>query len=387
MEWFAILIPTIVCLILGFGFKRHVVWWEVFLPMLPVFIIVPFIKFSAEYSLVNDYERHGGWVVEARYFEDWNEYISKTCTREVGSGKNKTTETYDCSYVEYHPPIWEVEDSNGYVKEINEGQFINLTNKFNNRHFVDLNRHYYTNDGDEYITRWQGNQESFQPFVTEHRYENRVQATHGVINFPPISKKEARNLGLYDYPELKDCFYDPVVLGDCQDKQEADKILQTQNAKLGARKQVRFWVLIFHDKPREIGFDQESYWIGGNKNEIVVSIGLDSTNKVMWCHPFCWSPDGYANNDVMRINIRDYVEKQKEIKLVDTANFIVEEALDKFQRKHFKEFSYLAVDTPTWAYWVIYILTIISTGVISFIVVTNNVINPSEEDSLKELLA
>lgn len=381
LEWAAILIPAIAGVALHYAYKHKVVWYEVIMPMLPALILIPLIKLLAVTSLTTDYERHGGWAVEARHYEHWNEYIHQTCTRTTGSGKDAKTETYDCSYVQDHPEYWELEDSNGYVMQISASEFEGLCNRFGNKTFREMHRHYHTIDGDEYHTVWGGNEASLQPIATHHTYENRVQATHGVIDFPEVTKKEAKEKGLYDFPQLTSYLYDPAILGSCAGSLEADAYLQIQNGKLGRRKQVRFWLLIFHNKPREVGFDQESYWVGGNKNEVVVTVGLDSSNQVMWCHPFCWSPDGNTSNDVMKINIRNHVEAQKDFKPLEAAQFIVAEATEKFERKHFKEFSYLTVDTPTWAYWVIYIMTILSTIGMGIFIVGNEI---DENNSLGE---
>ena len=57
---------------------------------------------------MNDTEYLGYYITKASYYEPWNEYIHRTCTREVYDGRDSDgnpkyrTEHYDCSYVEYH---------------------------------------------------------------------------------------------------------------------------------------------------------------------------------------------------------------------------------------------------------------------------------------------
>jgi len=368
LEWAAVLLPALVGLVLHWIFPRKVLWYEAVLPIVPALLIIPLVKCSAEAVQVRDYERRGGWVVEARYFEAWNEYHIQVCTETDSKGN---TTVRDCSYVEWHSPYWELEDSNGYVLPITQPQFDTLQQRFGNRVFRDMHRAYHTQDGDQYATCWTGNAAAFQPVFTEHSYENRIQATHGVVDFPEISPQQAKTLGLYEFPKLRDPFNDPAILGKAAGVEQADQYLQQQNAKLGRGKQVRFWILLFHNKPRSVGYDQESYWRGGNKNEVVVTIGLDKQGKPAWCHPFCWAPDGNTSNDAMKIEIRDFVEQQKVFDPLKTAEFVVASAIDKFQRKQFKEFAYLTVDMPTWAHVLVWVLTVLSTVGMGVYVVVN----------------
>lgn len=374
MEWAALLIPMLAGLVLHYGYRKQVVWWEVLIPMLPVLIIVPLVKLVAEVNQTRDYERHGGWCRKAIYEEDWDEWITQLCTRTVDDGGGKShTETYDCSYRLYHPPEWYLIDSNDYRVELTSQQFEWLAAKFGNRHFVDMHRHYYTDDGDEYHTVWSGSLPTLQPVTTEHTYENRVQATHGVVDFPEITKAKAKELGLFEYPSVTDNLNDRAILGTLPKVDEANTILQVYNALKGRQKQIRVWVLIFHNKPLSIAFDQESYWKGGNKNEFVVCIGATDKNEGPWCHPFCWSPDGNTSNDQLKINVRDLVQSRSGLgeSLPHIVDDITKRCDELFQRKQFCEFSYLTVDTPAWATWLVYILVILSTGALCLWIMGN----------------
>lgn len=375
MEWLALLIPAIVGPVLWWRFPHRVVWWEALLPCLPTLLIIPLTRAAAVHSVTHDTERHGGWVVKAEYYEDWNEYVHRTCYRTVGSGKSARSVPYDCSYVDYHPPEWWVEDSNGYRRSIDASTFDWLCGKFGNKTFQDLHRWYHTNDGDLYAATYPGSQQAFQPFVTEHSYINRVQATTGVLAFPAVSQAEAQTLGLYEYPPLADPFHDHAVLGNAPGAGRADELLQLANARLGRLKELRLWLLLFHDKPLSTAFSQESYWSGGNKNELVVCIGLDKAGTAQWCHSFCWSPDGNTSNDLLKLAIRNFVmgQSQGPCNLIALAERMEWEAKGLFQRKNFDEFDYLAVDSPAWAVWLTYILTLLATAGVAWFVVENEV--------------
>lgn len=382
MEWGSLVFPIIGALILKFYFHQKVVWWELVIPMIPVIILTPLIKLSDETIQTIDHERRSFYITEARYYEDWNEYVHQICTRQVSCGKNcTTTEVYDCSYVAYHAAYWEVEDNIGNVHYVTQDFYQSLVKKFGNESFIDLHRHYYTNDGDMYVTRWRKNDEAFQTWFTLNSYTNRVQATPTTFSYPKINNP--KELGLYDWPnKLHSSTYDPAILGKHKDLQAADLLLQKYNCKLGVVKQVRMWILLYENKPRSVAFDQESYWVGGNKNEFVVCIGLDK-NKVTWCNAFCWSPDGNTSNDELKVSVRDFVEKQKDLDLIKTVDYVADQVRQKFKRKSFKEFSYISIPESTTALIVTYVLALLATIGCCIFAVKNEVNN--EERNCKSL--
>lgn len=381
MEWFALFIPLVAGAVLYWKLPHKVVWWEAVLPMLPALILIPALREMAVHVRTHDVERWGGWVTRAIYYEPWDEYIHQTCTREVpdgtdSQGRAKTkTETYDCSYVSYHSAQWQVRESNGIERSISKADFEWLAQRFRNRVFRDQHRFYHSIDGDAYETTWQGDEPSFQPMFTEHAFVNKILVTKGVLGFPDVPNPA--ELGLYEFPPLQNHFVDPAVLGTAPGAAEADQILQRANARLGSHKQVRLWLLLFHDKPLKTGLDQQNYWKGGNKNELVVCLGLSNQNQVQWCHPFCWSPDGNTSNDTLKIHIRDYATRMKSADLPALSRFIVQETAKLFERKSFKEFDFLHIECPGWAIVVIYLLTIGATGVVAMLVV-NNEIEPQQ---------
>jgi len=110
---------------------------------------------------------------------------------------------------------------------------------------------------------------------------------------------------------------------------------------------------------------QEDYWEGGNKNEFVVTIGVNSKGKVTWCYPFSWSDD-----ETPKIKIRNFVQKQKKrLDLVKTTSYIGEQ-LQNFERKQFSDFAYLKVQpTKTQTIWAFVLTFILNIGLSIWIIV------------------
>ena len=365
MIWLALLIPLLTAVILAVFFHHRTKWWEFAIPFVVSLLLVGGFKVLGEYSATKDMEIWNGWVTQSRYYEDWNEYIHQTCSRCVGHDKNgacSNTMTYDCSYVRYHPEYWEIIESNGTEFEVSKKAYDYLVHLFiplgARPTFVDLGRNYHDNDGDMYKADWPQTDGTVEPVNMSYSYENRVQASRSVFNYQHINDAEALKLGLFAYPQVG-LFNYPSVLGDCgQGTKEANELLRFHNSKLGAQKQLRMWVLCTNSADPGFGQLQESYWVGGNKNEVVVILGQG------WTHVFSWT-----DNKVPLIKIRDFANRYRDTVML--VNFMAETLGQEFQRKDFQEFSYLTVETPTWCIITTFVLTLLVNAGLSYVIIIN----------------
>jgi len=359
MEWTALLWPVVAVVVLRLCFAKQVIWQELVLPILPALVLIPACKIAGEATMTKDSERHGGWVVRIEDHERWNEWVHKTCSYTTGSGKNKQTHYRDCSYVRNHPQYWVSIDSNGHETQISHSQYQELVRRFKKpQSFKDMHRHYHTIDGDIYYVDAPIDWPLMKPVVTEHSYENRVKVSLSTFNYKRITHADARHEGLFEYPEVS-YLDDPIVLGSPIDQLAHDK-WKYVNARHGRKHEIRLWVLLFKNKPRSIAFDQESYWQGGNKNEFVICLGLDGENVVDWMECFSWSPDGYAGNDLMALELQDRFE-EKPLDLLALADDINKKIDQHWKRKSFKEFAYIRVYLPWWMHLIVHVITIMST--------------------------
>lgn len=328
-------------------------------------ILVPVLcTYLYKYYVTSDVERLGGYVLSTTYYEDWDEYVSKTCTRTyTDSNGNTQTETYDCSYVDYHPEYYEIETT---LKTINitEDKFNELVAKFGNKSFVDMHRWYHSNDGDKYVSKWSGKHSELEPVTVQNHYENKLLAASSLFNFDDISDVEAEKLGLYKWPEVY-TFNDNPILG--HNNYQATTTLQKFNATHGAEQQIRVWLLVY-DKPHSIIQRQRSYWKGGKKNEIVLCLGYGG--RVNWADGFCWSPNGYTGNDELLLEWRNYCVNRTDIN--ECVNKFVELS-HKWKRKEFKEFDYLTVNVPMWMYATAHGINILISILIVFVITKDNI--------------
>lgn len=380
--WFCLFIPIIGALVMLKWFRKNLVWWEVLIPALVSFIFILIFKFSVEKVQVNDTEYHGAIITEARYYEYWETYVHKTCTRTISCGKNcTTTVSYDCSYCDETPEHWSVVNSLGEEFSVSQEYYNYLTKKWKaTPRFVELNRDIdYSGgcgkDGDMYVVKWNADPMTAESTTTDHWYENRIQAAHTAFDFVDVTEEDVKTYGLYSYPEVEG-FHQETVLGmenvKWMKKYQVNRMKQWSkflNGYLGVKKHARIYFLFFTDKSMLSANMQEAYWDGGNDNELVVCIGLSSkTKQIQWVKPFSWSPTGRIVPDV-----REGVMRAGNFDVDEVAKAVWSTVAKEYKRRDFEEFSYVTVEPPTWAMWVTFFITLAITIGICYWAIVNDI--------------
>lgn len=368
MEWLLLLIPIIIGVFFYFVYSKRITVIEGLSPLLLGVLLIFFSKSCSVSRQTSDIEYLNGHLVSATYYEDWTE--PKTCyyTTCSGSGKTRVCVTHSYSCPQYHEEYWEVEDDRGYTWRITEKQYDHYVKLWNNEKFIELNRNYTSgDDGDAYTTHFDYNYKHISLTTTSHRYENKVQASHSLFKIPEVTEEEADSLGLFDYPEIIS-FKQKRLLGIKDPK--AERKLQIMNAMLGKKKQVNSYLLVFKGKPSKYGDLQERYWMGGNKNEFNVILGLNSKNELDWFKIMTFS-----ESQVLKIEIRNYLAKYKgdKIDLIKLVGFMHREIKSNYVRKNFHDFDYLEVDmTDNEFIWLFIIITIVVVGFNIYSVLNNH---------------
>ena len=217
------------------------------------------------------------------------------------------------------------------------------------------------------MTTWTGKDADIECMVGTHSYENRVQASNSVFNYPEITEQDVKFYSLYEYPGITEGYKQRSILGYGDSTQNtAERKMEILNAKLGPKKQIKVFVLLFKNKPSEVAYQQECYWKGGNKNEFIVCIGVDNLMNIKWCKPF-----SFTEAQETKVETRNFVNEMGKLNLSNITDFLYSEMDKKFQRKHFKDFSYLTVEPKGWQVILTFVLTVIINIGISFWVVGN----------------
>jgi len=316
------------------------------IPTLFTLMLIAFLSFSMKSCNSTDTEYLSYYYTKLRHTDKWNEYIHQTCTRRVKTGETQDgepiykEEEYDCSYVDEHPERWIAYDNDNSEIYLNEDEWMRIKNKWKVPSiFVDMHRDYYTLDGDAQDYVWDKKKETIETYSQTHQYHNYIANSQSQFKFRDISRDEAKELGLYDYPKIENNEQNPII-GYIKFIKNSDiKELQYLNAIYGKSKQFRTFVLIYADKSPSIVEDQRCYWQGGNKNEFIICIGIDSkTNELKWVNGFTWMDD-----ETMLLRCRDEMSQKKQFLIKDYSQWI-QKNIKLWKRKEFKDFEYIEED-------------------------------------------
>ena len=220
MIWSAMLIPIIVGIVGYYFFNYKLTIIELLLGILGGILAIVISYFVIKSISLSDIEYNSYMIKEARYYEPWETYVHRTCTRSVSCGKNcHTTISYDCSYCDYNSEKYTVVDTGGNEYEISQETYYAYVRMWNYmpQQFVELNRHinYYGScgkDGDMYRVIWDKTIQNSVSSTKEITFQNILKSNHSAFDYPEITKKQAKKLCLYEYPKI-DNYYQRSILG------------------------------------------------------------------------------------------------------------------------------------------------------------------------------
>ena len=234
-------------------------------------------------------------------------------------------------------------------------------------HFLDMNRDYYTKDGDAQYYVWNNKLRTLYDITTAHNYQNRIKASKSIFAFENINDKEAQKLGLFQYPELIDYEQNPINGYRSINKLDKQSI-SSLNGFYGAKYQIRLYVNCFYNKDISISKKQQSYWVGGNKNEFVINVCLDSlTNKLLWVDAFSW-----MDKPTLEIKTEQFLTEIDTLDFPKLSNFLFKEIPTSWKRKEFKDFEYITVELTEAQFYIILIIVILYLIISSYICVVND---------------
>ena len=374
MAIFCFVIPFITCLILFIWFRQVTVWWEYIAIVFPSALITFILYVSFKHYVTLDTEYLGYYVTKVRYYEPWDEYIHKTCEREVNDGTDSDgnaiyrTETYDCSYVDYHPAEWTM-IHNGSTRETNISQegYNKIKNKFGTPLvFIDMHRHYHTQDGDCYECCFNGDRNRMWALTKSHSYKNKILGSKSLFNFSEVSEAIKKEYKLYDYPDFNYINSQNPIMSEIAISRAVIDSFKYINAYYGSKYQFRIYVMIWKNALFETSTYQQDYFIGGNKNELCICISVDNNGYIQWVNAFSWE-----DKPELRVGVNHLFEKGERLDLMKLNRYLLTEVPQKWKRKAFKDFDYINISLSSRQWVMILIITLIYNIVIALIVINN----------------
>jgi hypothetical protein len=367
--YFALFIPVLVMVWLWLNYRDRIQWWEPALVLLLPIICVFGIKWMAQASLMYTTEYWNSYGTKIEYYEAWDEYIHRTCSRTYACGTDSEgnttycTEYYDCSYVENHSPYWVLYGSSGEEILISKEKYEELMARWRVKPtFKDMQRSFHSYDGDMYFAEWPKVFPTMEPIASQHQYKNKVKPSKNTFGFVDIDPKKDSVL---EYKGVDG--YTANYIYNWMNSQD-QLLLRQWNSWLGRPKKVVMMIIVYDNKDISEAFKQESYWRGGNKNELILCVGK-SSSTITWTKMISWTP-------------QTILKAQLEREIKELHNFCMKciinhmgMAVEKWPtviRRDFEEFNYLTVPVPLWGIILAYIVALLVSVGAAWFVVTND---------------
>lgn len=380
--WFSYIIPVLIALGLFVFSTKKPIWWEYLILLLFPIIIIASVSKISETNQTRAKEYWGGYVQTATYTEPWNEWISKTCETCTGSGKDRSCTSYDCSYCDEHGPSWDIDatiDAPAGGKE----DYDYVVSKFGPAKFVDLDRNSgcsFPKNGNKYVATFDGSVNKLVPIFSRRNYENRIQAAPTLFSYREVDTSTSM---VVNYPDDPGLYHSSILGASFENKAKASEKLSWYNGLYGSSKQVHAWLIVYRNKPQSIGQEQEAYWKGGGKNELIVTIGLPSVgDSIEWCYIFSWTPKKETI-----FQLRDSIISIGHLNDTNIVNAIGNIGIKHFVRKHFRDFKYIQIQPSGTSIWIAYILIILFSVGYSLFVTLRDRTNPDRFASIRNRIS
>ena len=368
MEIVIYIIPFLTAMFLLLVFNKKMVWWEY------MALIVPSLLFTFITQLImvsvnsSDTEYLGSYVNRITYYEPWDEMVRVRHTR---TDKDGDTEVYYTWEREYHSECYTyVDNESNWEYHLSKKEYEVIKKRMgNNSVFRDMNRKYHRIDGDAYDIYWDKTIEHLYDITTPHSYTNKIKASqsHTIFKYSDISEEDAKELGLYEYPDIKLMNQNPIIGRNVTDKDK--QRIKYINATYGKTHQFRVYMLFYEGKDIEISEQQKAYWQNGNKNEFVVCLGTQK-DSVVWCNPFSW-----CDEPKLEVLTRDYFIQNPKVDIDAYGKWLQTQIPTKWKRKEFADFEYIRIGLSRGQYIALIIIMILLNIGISVFLVMNDIKN------------
>ena len=364
MEIIIYIIPFITAMFLLIVFNKKMVWWEYAALILPSLLFVLLTRVIMVSANSNDTEYLGGYVNRITYYEPWDEMVEVRHTRTNSDGE---TEVYYTWEREYHSERYTyVDNESKWEHHLSKKEYETIKKRMGNKTvFRDMHRDYHRIDGDAYDIFWDGKVETLYDITTPHSYTNKIKASqsHTIFKMGDISPEEAKEMGLYEYPEIYSMNQNPIIGRDVSDKDK--QRIKYINATYGRKYQFRTYILIYENKDITISEIQKAYWQNGNKNEFVLCLGVQR-DSVVWANAFSW-----CDEPRLEVKARDYFIQNPKLDINKYGEWLQTQIPTQWDRKEFEDFAYIRVGLSQGQYIALIIMMIVLNIGISIFLVKN----------------
>lgn len=352
----------------------NVTWWEWAISGLVGFALAGIFQYTSIKGMTADTETWSGEITYAKKIPRWKEYYEKAIykTEYYYTGVGKDRERRSRRVFSHWSPRsrWHEERNIAYSNidteyAIGADKFEYFVKKFNHRESKKGQRRTSEHDSkmlegdpnDYYSmnkTRW------IEPITKTVSFENRIKATPTVFSFAKLPE----NVKVHDYPPNNNPFVSDRLMGTAKvffDQFQFDKL----NAELGPIKHVNIIIVGFGDKDTSYGDWQEAKFIGGKKNDLVITFGKATrTSPPQWVKVFGWTENEIVKRNIETLFLTNILSDDIFISLKNeiARNYVI---------KDWSKFDYITVEPPVWSYFVFFGVILVVQGGLWYIFHTN----------------
>jgi len=326
---------------------KEIVWYEWLGSFGIGLLLAAAFHLLAVTGMTYDTETWSGRVESTTYYPKWVERYTETITETVRDSKGNTkTKTRKETRYRTHGPDWVAYTDLGYNIDISSDTFEDIKNKFGGK--VEVKQPWKSgfHSGDKNTYSVNNNTGYLMPVNIHKSFENRVKAAPSLFSFAPIPK----DAKVYPYPKNDNIFRSDRLVGNASNYISALE-MDRLNARLGGDKKVNI-ILVGFDKgtdPMNAVF-QQSAWIGGKKNDIVICYGGgDGNNPPQWVRTFGWTEEELCKQNLNTLLLKHPINN-------DVLDIIETEVRKNYRIKDWSKFDYITVEPPTWSYIVYFIM-------------------------------
>lgn len=345
--WFAYflaLIPAIAGGVLWIKSEK-IVWQEWAISTVTSLVTVAIFHFVSIHGMTGDSETWSGKITEATFHPQWVEEYTVDIYKTVKDKKGHEEKVFDHTETRYrtHSEHWNCYTSLDNEYSIEQATFEEISKNFNCKETRDGHKSgFYSGDPHIYVAT---NKTGYlYPVTTWRTFENRVKAAPSLFSYSEVPA----TVPVFPYPANSNFMTSDRLIGQAR---RDVSILEwdRMNARLGPFKKVNVILIGFSDADSSIAHDQEAKWIGGKKNDLVLCYGTG------WSYVFGWT-----ERDLVKANLQTILLKGP----IDTTIIpkIEKEVTDNYKIKDWSKFDYITIEPPTWAYWVLLLVMVLTQG-------------------------
>jgi len=203
-----------------------------------------------------------------------------------------------------------------------------------------------------------------EPASKSISYKNYVKgAKFSLFNFGELANDKRFATLIPAYPQVYDYYRINRVLAlglVLPDQQSLNALLNDQLRILGPQKQANVILVVVNTAEPSYRYALERAWIGGEKNDIIVIIGMTEYPKIAWVDTITLAKD--SGNELLQVKMRDELLALQTLDnpVIVTAKIASVISTD-FHRKHMKDLKYLEaeIQPSMTAMMILYIVTVL----------------------------